>query len=480
MLFGLYCKDQEYFDKGGDAGERYMGANRGGGGRGNFYDWRADSVGRVIGTGAASDADQDIALLLIFADRLVEVGIWEQEYTSMRGATYAQRARTILNYVRASMTAPNGSNRYLLPWPGSGINHLNPGYFAPAFYRIFAEFDPDNAAAWNALVEGSYEVIENSPGYDNGLLPDWCTWEGKYTSSSAGYNGYRGGIYQYRDAIRVYWRLAADYLWYGEPRAKTFLDNAIAFLGSPDKANFFNMDGELPPETDGEMLNGGTQPRTRREHSHLTVGMWATAAMGSGGPALAQSYSDLLLNKFYAKGRDFFGQINIPEITLESLTIVKDSDLSTTHENVQFAEDTLRNEMYFDQFLAWFGASILSGAFTNVWADLKDGIIPTKPDDPDEPDDPDDPNSTANRSLLPPEKFSLRKSGSQFILTAPRNMTGADVRIVNVKGVVAKRTKVPESGRLVIPVRELAAGMYFVDVKKTGKAVVRMPLGNVK
>jgi len=30
--------------------------------------------------------------------------------------------------------------------------------------------------------------------------------------------------------------------------------------------------------------------------------------------------------------------------------------------------------MYFDQFLAWFGASMLGGVFTNVWEDLKDGI----------------------------------------------------------------------------------------------------------
>ena len=29
-------------------------------------------------------------------------------------------------------------------------------------------------------------------------------------------------------------------------------------------------------------------------------------------------------------------------------------------------EDTLHNEMYFDQFLAWFGTSLMSGVFVNV------------------------------------------------------------------------------------------------------------------
>jgi len=36
MLLALYCNDQEYFDKVWDAGERYMWANRGGGGGGIF------------------------------------------------------------------------------------------------------------------------------------------------------------------------------------------------------------------------------------------------------------------------------------------------------------------------------------------------------------------------------------------------------------------------------------------------------------
>ena len=378
MFLALYCNDQEYFNKIWNAGENYMWNS------GGYYDWHRNSQGGGSGVGGnqngpASDADQDIALLLIFADELVKAGIWQSGYKSMRNATYAQRAASMMPNLLAMTAQRDGSaNRYLLPGGWGGVNHLNPGYFAPAFYRIFAEFDPSNAAAWNALVEGSYEVIGNSPGYGKGLLPDWCGWNGNFTSGGAGYNGYRGGIYQYRDAIRVYWRLATDYLWYGEPRAKAFLDNAVAFLGSPDKANFFDMDGNLPPEADGEMLNGGTIPRTRREHSHLTLGMWAAAAMGSGGPALAQGYSDLLLQKFYASGRDFFGQINIPAATLDSLIIVKDSDPSAKLLNVQFAEDTLRNEMYFDQFLAWFGASLLGGRFTNVWEDLKGGV-PTGP-----------------------------------------------------------------------------------------------------
>jgi len=196
-------------------------------------------------------------------------------------------------------------------------------------------------------------MIAKSSGYSKGLVPDWFTFSGGSTNG-AGYNAYFGGDALYRDAIRVYWRLATDYLWYGEPKAKTFLDKAISFLqskGGPSNANFFDMSGNLLPQTDTETL-GTNVTRTRREHSHLTVGMWAAAAMGSGGATLAESYSNELL-KFYKSGTDYWGYATDP---------------------TGGTEDTLHNEMYFDQFLAWFGASLLGGAFTNVWEDLKDGI----------------------------------------------------------------------------------------------------------
>jgi hypothetical protein len=79
--------------------------------------------------------------------------------------------------------------------------------------------------------------------------------------------------------------------------------------------------------------------------------MWACAAIAVGDAELAQAFSDELL-KFYDPGADYWGKSSDPN-----------------------NEDTLHNEMYFDQFLAWFGASMLSGIFTNLWDDLKDPIL---------------------------------------------------------------------------------------------------------
>ena len=348
MFLALYANDQASFNSIWNAGEKYMWNDWG-----NYYDWRRNPQGGDMGDGGpASDAEQDIALLLIFADKLVKNNIWKS-YTSTKGATYAQRARSILGTIRGSMI---DQGKYLMPGHWGGAGTLNPGYFAPAFYRVFGEFEPEHKATWNALINGSYEVIAKSPGYSRGLIPDWCTSSGGGTGG-AGYNAYFSGDALYRDAVRVYWRLATDYLWYGEPKAKTFLDKAINFLeskGGPSNANFFDMSGNLLPAGDTETLGLGKQNivRTRREHSHLTVGMWAAAAMGSGGAKLAESYSNELL-KFYKSGTDYWGYASDP---------------------TGGTEDTLHNEMYFDQFLAWFGASVLGGVFTNVWEDLKDGV----------------------------------------------------------------------------------------------------------
>ena len=337
MLLALYCNDQEYFNKIWDAGESYMWDENG-----QSYNWRVNREGTVIGQGPASDAEQDIALALIFADGLVKKGTWKA-HTGPKGADYAQRAQKIINNLWNSLVE---EGRYLRPgvnWGGKAF--VNPGYFAPAFYRVFDEFESEEHN-WTAVIDQCYQSIAVSPGYENGLVPDWMQPDGNYAGGDQlGYNAYADGKFMYKDAIRVLWRCATDYIWYNEPRAKQFLDNAYAFIGTPDKANFFQMDGSAVTDS-FELGNKTTRPRS--EHSELTVGMWATAAMAAGGEEAAEAFSDELLT-FYTPGADFWGRVN-------------DSD----------GEDTLHNEMYFEQFLAWFGASCISGVFTNLWDDFKD------------------------------------------------------------------------------------------------------------
>ncbi len=342
MIVFLYSGDQASFNRVWDAAETNMW-NDGG----QEYDWRVGPSGGVIGTGMATDADQDIALMLLFADSLVSKGMW-QTHTSPKGATYLQRAHAIIANIWNTAVV---SGRYLAPGGGwGGSDFVNPGYFSPATYKIFAQADP--AHDWNGVVDQCYQTLFASPGAGKGLLPDWMVPDGTFYNGSLGYNAYRNGQSMYKDGIRVQWRLALDWLWFGDTRAKRWLDSAAAFIQSPGRANFYTMDGVALPASDTFHLGDGAW-RSRREASELTVGMWACAAFSSLGPTASQPWVDSLLN-YAPPTSDRWG--------LPADTGISDRSGSAP------------NEEYFEQFLGWFGAAVMAGRFSNIWDDLADPL----------------------------------------------------------------------------------------------------------
>lgn len=342
MITSLYSNDQATFNRIWDAAETAMW-NTGA----KAYDWRVGAKGGVIGSGMATDADEDIALMLLFADSLARKGVW-QPHTGPKGADYRKRALEMINSIWASAVV---DGRYLAPGAGwGGKEFVNPGYFSPASYRIFAKVDP--AHNWKGVIDQSYQTLFANPGAERGLLPDWMVPTGAFFDGSLGYNAFRKGQSCYKDGIRVQWRLAMDWLWFGEARAKRWLDAATAFIQTPERSNFYTMDGLVLPVTDTFSLGDG-QKRSRREYSELTVGMWSCAAFSSLGPVAAKPWSDALLS-FIPEGADTWGlpaDLTIPDRT-----------------------GSTPNEGYFEQFLAWFGGAVLAGRFSNIWDDLDDPL----------------------------------------------------------------------------------------------------------
>lgn len=334
MLVALFENDQTTFNEILDASNSSLW-------QGCYLDWQL-KLNNEKSTGAASDAEEDVALSLIFAAKLVDAGKW-QSYSGSVGS-YKERAQKILDcmwstkQITSKGTLAPGAN-----WGGDDF--VNVGYFSPAWYKVFADFDSNHD--WTKVVDRSYEIIANSPGYSLGMVPDWMTPEGQATGS-LGYNAYFDAKAFYKDAIRILWRVALDAIWFDESRAKTFLEKSLAFIndkGGASAANFFQMDGSLLPEEDvWEDMLGGTITRHRREHSHLTIGMWMTAAAAVGTKEDRAAFS-MEMSKFYEDDADYFG-------------------LSTDTSGLE--EDTLHNEMYFDQFLAWFGTSLMSGVMNNI------------------------------------------------------------------------------------------------------------------
>lgn len=339
MILALYANDQTVFNKIWEASETHLWNEEAG-----YYDWRWNK-GAVVGKGMATDADQDIALMLLFADSLVKKGMWST-YKSSRKVDYKTRALKIINTIWSSAVTGKFNLAPGAEWGGDGF--VNPGYMSPANYRVFAKFDTQHD--WMAVVNQCYAVLAKSPGANYGMVPDWMVPDGKYFDGSLGYNPYAAGRSLYKDAIRVHWRLALDWLWFGEPRAKRFLDSAAAFVKTPDRANFYTMAGTVVPVTDTFSL-GDAQWRSRQEYSELTLGMWACAAFSSQGPEAMGSWVDSLL-AFLPEGATSWGR-------------AADADLPSRN-------GSKPNEQYFEQFLAWFGTAVLAGRFSNILDDLDD------------------------------------------------------------------------------------------------------------
>lgn len=200
MLLAVYFNEQSLFD------DLYRYVKLHFNSRG-LMSWHINPDGSLPDSGSyncATDADEDIAVALIFAHK---------QWGSNGSINYANEARNLISNLE----------RYCLDGdilkPGDvwgGWSTVNPSYFAPAWYKIFAQFTGNSK--WYSVADKCYEIIDNVHRRNNGtgLVPDWCQGDGA-PASGMGYN------YSY-DATRYPWRTVLDYLWFGDQRAKNNCD----------------------------------------------------------------------------------------------------------------------------------------------------------------------------------------------------------------------------------------------------------------
>lgn len=202
MLRAFWLRDKATFDKTYKWAKDNLQIPRGD----HLFSWkwgqRSDQSWGALDTTSATDADQDIALALLLAAK------------EWNDPAYKKDALPILKEIwdRLTVNAPIG--RVLLPgdWPQKGRTYqINPSYFAPYAYRVFAEADNDHD--WTVLIDSSYEILTRSIAQtETGLLPDWVEismdndnirlyQEPMDARSDFGY-----------EAIRGYWRIGLDAL----------------------------------------------------------------------------------------------------------------------------------------------------------------------------------------------------------------------------------------------------------------------------
>lgn len=167
----------------------------------------------------ATDADEDIALALIFAS---------QQFDNPQ---YLEDARVILKDIWSKNVITINGTYYLLPMENTLAAHpggylLNPSYFSPAHYRIFAQVDTDRTTEWNKLANDSYKTLNRIKAQGGvGLPPNWI-FVNNDTGTLSSANQYipQGNAdYFGYDAFRTLWRVGLDKSWYDTPESTAYL-----------------------------------------------------------------------------------------------------------------------------------------------------------------------------------------------------------------------------------------------------------------
>jgi endo-1,4-beta-D-glucanase Y len=257
MMIAVYMGDRMLFDELWKYEQMFLDDN-------GLMDWYilANMQRGPNGTGAATDADEDMAFALLMAHEQ-----WGGQGTLEK--PYMQHAREQIEKIWLHEVTDgrlaNAGDHYPNPW-----DNINISYFAPAYYRLFKMANVPGAD-WDAVIKTVYDTIDIALHVDNGnatngLVPAWCASRGARCEPRAGAN------YQY-DSCRTPFRIAQDWCWFGEPRAKAYLDKTSAFFSAIPVTSI----------ADGYALNGTPQPENPGERSAAFIGPAGVGAMSSAG-----------------------------------------------------------------------------------------------------------------------------------------------------------------------------------------------------
>jgi endo-1,4-beta-D-glucanase Y len=196
--------------------------------------WAQDQAcNDVQGADSATDGDLDIAYALLLADR---------EWGSSGAIDYHAAAVAITSSIMASEVQP--TDQLLVgDWARGDSAHAGgtrPSDFMTAQFKSFMAAGGD--ARWNDVVDHTYALIsylQTTYAPKTGLLPDFATGAGGTTPKPAPANWLEGpddGFYDY-NACRVPWRLATDYLMWGEVRARDAVRPIEAWISHKTAGN---------------------------------------------------------------------------------------------------------------------------------------------------------------------------------------------------------------------------------------------------
>jgi hypothetical protein len=300
MMLAVVMDDQRLFDELWKYSQLWLDAN-------GLMHWYINAAGTAtLGTGAATDSDEDMAWALVMASRK-----WGGSGTLMNA--YIDVAKAQIDRIW-QYEVDHARGDLLLAGDSWGSNIIfNPSYFAPSEYRVFGQVT-GKIDDWNRVIDTGYAVIAKSlnatsGNASNGLVPAWCDVDGvpKPPSTGAATN------YQY-DSARMPFRIGQDYCYYGEPRAASYLaaiSSFFAAIGARNIVDGYDLDGT--PRRDPATPAGSPQ-------SAVFVGSAGVGAMFDVKyrVLLDDAYAGVATGQFLARSRYY--NLSWTALTLATMT----------------------------------------------------------------------------------------------------------------------------------------------------------------
>jgi endo-1,4-beta-D-glucanase Y len=286
MLIAVYMgsrEDQMLFDDLWRYSQAHLNRTDGSG----LMHWAIAANGTMVtGNGAATDADEDIAFALVMADK---------QWGSAGSLNYLDLAKKQINnvwnreIVDSKLAGPGDS------WGPTNLwANINISYFAPAFYRVFKMVDPGHD--WDAVIKTTYDTIIASlttmnGNANNGMVPAWCA--SNTVNNVTTISGSQAGPFHYQyDSCRTPFRIALDWCWFGETRARDYLMKTSNFFSGIGAANI----------VDGYELTGAKRVQFSPATATPTLAQQSASFLGPAGVgAMVGSGYQTFINDIYAR-----------------------------------------------------------------------------------------------------------------------------------------------------------------------------------
>lgn len=210
-----------------------------------FMSWYiAPDGSRALGSGGATDSDEDMAWALVMAHR-------QWGGSGSLGESYLSHAQRQIERLWRYEVDHDRFAGMLLPgdeWRGQNV--FNPSYFAPNQYRIFGEVS-GKVGEFTSVVDRGYEIVfaslnERSQNQNNGLVPAWCDAAGTPVEA------FPGAMMNYQtDSARLPFRLGQDFAYYQDARARAYLEKTSAFfahIGAEQIGDGYTLAGDPAPD----------------------------------------------------------------------------------------------------------------------------------------------------------------------------------------------------------------------------------------